>query len=70
MSSPQPQPLEPTDNHRGRWTADMCERLRKDYVTARDAGTLHALAEALGVDLYQLYGKAHRMGLSREIRRR
>lgn len=66
----QPQPLEPTENHRGKWTTEMCAQLRAQYVNARDAGTLHALAESLGVDLYQLYGKAHRMGLSREIRKR
>jgi hypothetical protein len=48
----------------------MRERLKAEYAEARTAGTLPALAAALGVDLYQLYGQAHRLGLSREIRRR
>ena len=62
--------LEPTHRHVGTWTDDMRATLRAEYATARQDGTLRALAERLGVDLYQLYSQAHRLGLSREIRRR
>jgi hypothetical protein len=62
--------LEPTHRHTGTWTEDMKQTLRTEYAGARQGGTLRALAERLGVDLYQLYSQAHRLGLSREIRRR
>lgn len=61
---------EPTHLHRGTWTDDMRATLRAEYGEARAAGKLRELAERLGVDLYQLYSQAHRLGLSREIRRR
>jgi hypothetical protein len=61
---------EPTHEHRGVWTPEMRETLRAEYVDARANGTLAELALRLGVDLYQLYGQAHRLGLSRMIRRR
>lgn len=64
-------PAEPTSEHKGTWTPEMKARLRAEYHEARaKEGGLQALADSLGVDLYQLYGKAHRMGLSRTIRRR
>ena len=52
------------------WTAPMLAPLTAEYAGAREAGTLRALADKLGVDLYQLYGKAHRLQLAREIRKR
>ena len=59
------------ENHRRLvWTPEMRERLRQEYVPMKDANRLPELANALGVDLYQLYGQAHRLGLTREIRRR
>jgi hypothetical protein len=61
---------EPTHLHRGTWTQEMRTRLRAEYAAAREGGTLRELAAKLGVDLYQLYSQAHRLGLSREIRRR
>jgi hypothetical protein len=48
----------------------MTAKLREKYIAARDGRTLQSLADELGVGLYQLYAKAHRMGLSRQIRRR
>lgn len=54
----------------GVWTEAMKDTLRKRYGTARELGTLKDLAADLGVGLYQLYSMAHRLGLSREIRRR
>jgi hypothetical protein len=61
---------EPTHEHKGMWTAEMITTLVAEYDSAREAGTLHELANKLGVDLYQLYGKAHRLQLARAIRRR
>lgn len=61
---------EPTHEHKGTWTPEMKAALRAEYSQARDAGQLRELADRLGVDLYQLYGQAHRLGLSREIRKR
>jgi hypothetical protein len=61
---------EPTHEHKGVWTPDMKTALRQCYAQAREERTLATLATTLGVDLYQLYGQAHRMGLSRGIRRR
>lgn len=61
---------EPTQEHKGTWTPEMKARLRAEYPQARESGQLRELAERLGVDLYQLYGQAHRLGLSRQIRRR
>jgi hypothetical protein len=61
---------EPTHEHRGTWTPEMRNTLRTEYAVAREDGKLRELAERLGVDLYQLYSQAHRLGLSREIRRR
>lgn len=52
------------------WTPQMKQRLVDDYATARAAGMLRELAISLGVDLYELYNKAHRLGLSKQIRRR
>jgi len=54
----------------GTWTDEMTAKLREKYIAARDGRTLQSLADELGVGLYQLYAKAHRMGLSRQIRRR
>jgi hypothetical protein len=54
----------------GTWTPEMKATLTSRYAAARDSGTLRALADELGVGLYQLYAQAHRLGLSREIRRR
>jgi len=61
---------EPTHEHKGTWTAEMKDLLRANYARAREDGSLRALATELGVDLYQLYSQAHRLGLSHEIRRR
>lgn len=61
---------EPTHAHKGVWTPEMRNTLRAEYVDARATGRLHELAGRLGVDLYQLYGQAHRLGLSRAIRKR
>lgn len=61
---------EPTHEHKGVWTPEMKERLRAEYAQARESDQLRDLAARLGVDLYQLYGQAHRLGLSRQIRRR
>jgi hypothetical protein len=52
------------------WTDDMKDTLRRSYVASREVGMLPELAQRLGVHLYQLYGQAHRLGLSREIRKR
>ena len=52
------------------WTREMKATLRANYPDARARDALRELAEALGVGLYQLYGQAHRMGLSTEIRKR
>lgn len=62
--------LEQTHEHTGTWTPEMRRKLSEQYVQARADGKLRALAAELGVDLYQLYSQAHRLGLSREIRRR
>jgi hypothetical protein len=64
------QPLEPTHEHKGHWTPEMIATLAAEYAPARAAGKLRELADKLGVDLYQLYGKAHRLQLARTIRRR
>lgn len=48
----------------------MKATLTAKYAAARDARTLQALADELHVGLYQLYAQAHRLGLSRQIRRR
>jgi len=61
---------EPTHRHVGVWTLEMRNILLADYQEARARGTLPALAAKLGVDLYQLYSQAHRLGLARGIRRR
>jgi hypothetical protein len=61
--------VESNTSHR-RWTREMRELLLTQYAAARAANQLRELAARIGVDLYQLYGQAHRMGLSREIRRR
>ena len=55
---------------RNGWTEEMLQALDRKYPAAREAGTLRELAEELGVDLYDLYNKAHRRGLSKQIRRR
>lgn len=62
--------LDTPSKHIGTWTAPMLATLTAEYAGAREAGTLRALADKLGVDLYQLYGKAHRLQLAREIRKR
>lgn len=62
--------LDTPPKHIGTWTAPMLATLTAEYAGAREAGTLRALADKLGVDLYQLYGKAHRLQLAREIRKR
>jgi len=61
---------EPTQEHKGTWTPEMKAQLRAEYADAREKNQLRELADRLGVDLYQLYGQAHRLGLSRQIRRR
>lgn len=61
---------EPTERHIGVWTPVKRQMLIERYATARADGKLPELAAELGVDLYQLYGQAHRLGLSRPIRRR
>lgn len=58
------------DHAPGVWTEAMKNTLRDKYSAAREASRLRELADDLGVGLYQLYSMAHRMGLSREIRRR
>jgi hypothetical protein len=55
----------------GVWSEAMKNTLRNKYAGARQyRGGLRQLADELGVGLYQLYSMAHRLGLSREIRRR
>jgi hypothetical protein len=54
----------------GTWTSEMKAILTEKYSSARDSGTLRDLADELGVGLYQLYAQAHRLGLSRHVRRR
>ena len=54
----------------GVWTEAMKNTLRNKYQSAREHGQLRELATELGVGLYQLYAQAHRLGVSREIRRR
>ena len=61
---------EPTREHQSMWTPQMIATLAAEYSAAREAGTLSALATKLGVNVYQLYGKAHRLQLTRTIRRR
>jgi hypothetical protein len=58
------------DHAPGVWTEAMKNTLRNRYGQARELRQLRALANELGVGLYQLYSMAHRLGLSREIRRR
>lgn len=60
----------PVQSGVGVWTEAMKATLRDKYPGARDAGQLRELARDMGVGLYQLYSMAHRLGLSREIRRR
>lgn len=55
---------------RNGWTDEMIATLDREYHAAREHGTLRELAEKIGVDLYDLYNKAHRRGLSKQIRRR
>lgn len=62
--------LEAPAERRSTWTPAMLTTLCAEYAAARAAGMLRELADKLGVDLYQLYGKAHRLQLAREIRRR
>lgn len=54
----------------GMWTEAMKNTLRDKYSRARESGQLRELALELHVGLYQLYSMAHKLGLSREIRRR
>jgi hypothetical protein len=58
------------DHPVGVWTEAMKNTLRDRYGAAREASKLRELAADLGVGLYQLYSMAHKLGLSREIRRR
>lgn len=54
----------------GTWTPEMKTTLTEKYAIAREARALQSLADELKVGLYQLYAQAHRLGLSRTIRRR
>jgi hypothetical protein len=58
------------DHPVGVWTEAMKNTLRDRYGSSRELGQLRTLADELGVGLYQLYSMAHKLGLSREIRRR
>ena len=58
------------DHPVGVWTEAMKTTLRDRYGSSRELGQLRTLADELGVGLYQLYSMAHKLGLSREIRRR
>lgn len=55
---------------KGNWSPDKIETLKREYPQARDDGTVRELAERLGVETYDVYNKAHRLGLARRIRRR
>lgn len=44
--------------------------LAREYAAARAAGKLRDLASKLGLAMDELYNKAHRLGLARQIRRR
>lgn len=61
---------EPAPAKRKTWSDEMVETLKQEYPRAREEGQLRQLAERLGVELYDVYNKAHRLGLSRVIRRR
>lgn len=63
-------PIRWEDHPPGTWTPEMKDALTEKYAAARDARTLQALADELGVNVYHLYAQAHRMGLARPIRRR
>jgi hypothetical protein len=49
---------------RTRWTPAMTEALRSQYAAARAVRRLRNLADRLGVDLGQLYRKAHQLGIA------
>jgi hypothetical protein len=55
---------------KGIWSLEMTDQLKREYATARAEGKLRELADRLGVQLYDVYNKAHRLGLSRAIRKR
>jgi len=52
------------------WDEHMVSTLREEYAAAFAQRRLRELAQRLGVGLDQLYRKAYKLGLSREIRRR
>ncbi len=60
----------PAGHPPGTWTPEMKAKLTEKYAAARDNRTLSDLADELGVGVYQLYTQAHKLGLSRPIRRR